>query len=79
MRGYLVLLKNETRKRYDARMSAGAAAADIRLGTYDNWIGPERIVLDVQRCYDEFGGTLTPDVNVAGIRRATEEYNAARK
>jgi glyoxylase-like metal-dependent hydrolase (beta-lactamase superfamily II) len=79
MRDYLALLKNESRRRYDAKMSAGAAAADIRLGKYDNWIGPERIVLDVQRCYDEFAGTLTPDVNVAGINRATEEYNAARK
>jgi glyoxylase-like metal-dependent hydrolase (beta-lactamase superfamily II) len=79
MRDYLALLKNESRRRYDAKMSAGAAAADIRLGKYDNWIGPERIVLDVQRYYDEFAGTLTPDVNLAGINRATEEYNAARK
>ena len=79
MRDYLVRLKSESRRRYDAKMTAGAAAADIRLGKYDNWIGPERIVMDVQRCYDEFGGMLTPDVNVAGIRRATEEYNAARK
>lgn len=37
------------------------------------------IVLDVQRFYDECGGTLTPDVNTAGIPRATEEDNAARK
>ena len=79
MRDYLVLLKREARRRYDAKMSAGAAAADIRMGKHDNWIGPERIVLNVQRLYDEFAGTLTPDVNTAGIRRATEEYNAARK
>ena len=61
--------KNETRKRYDAKVTAGAAAADIRMGKYDYWIGPERIVLDGQRWYDEYGGTLTPDVNGAGIRR----------
>jgi len=79
MRDYLVLLKRETRRRYDAKLTAGAAAADIRMGKYDNWIGPERIVMDVQRLYDEFAGTLTPDVNTAGIRRATDEYNAARK
>ncbi len=79
MRDYLVLLKTETRKRYDAKVTAGAAAADIRLGKYDNWIGPERIVLNVQRFYDEFSGALTPNVNTAGIQRATEEYNAARK
>jgi cyclase len=79
MRDYLVLLKRESRRRYDAKMTAGAAAADIRMGKYDNWIGPERIVMDVQRFYDEFAGALTPDVNTAGIRRATDGYNAARK
>ena len=52
MRDYLVRLKAETRRRYDARMTAGAAAAEIRMGKYDNWIGPERIVMDVQRFYD---------------------------
>jgi glyoxylase-like metal-dependent hydrolase (beta-lactamase superfamily II) len=78
MRDYLVLLRGEAKKRYDAKMTAGAAAADIRLGKYDNWIGPERVVLDVQRLYSEFAGMLTPDVDVAGIRRATEEYNSAR-
>ena len=79
MRDYLVRLKQETRRRYDARMSAGAAAADIRMGKYDNWVGPERIVMDVQRFYDEFDGTLRPAVNTAGIREATEVYNAARE
>lgn len=78
MRGYLTLLKGEARKRYDTKVPAGRAAADIRLGKYDNWIGPERIVMDVQRFYAEFAGTLTPDVDVEGIRRATEEYNSTR-
>jgi len=79
MRDYLVRLKVEARTRYDAKIPAGTAAADIRMGKYDNWIGPERIVLNVQRFYDEFGGTLTPDVNTAGIQHATGEYNAVRK
>jgi cyclase len=78
MRDYLVRLKSEARTRYDAKMTAGIAVADIRMGKYDNWIGPERIVLNVQRFYDEFAGTLTPDINVSGIQRATVEYNAAR-
>jgi len=79
MRGYLELLKVEARKRYDAKMTAGAAAADIRLGKYDNWIGPERIIMDTQRFYLDFGGKLTPDQDTAGMRQATEEYNAAKK
>jgi len=79
MRGYLALLKGEARRRYDARVSAGAAAADISLGKYDNWIGPERIIMDTQRFYLEFAGKLTPDVDAEGIRQATEEYNAAAR
>jgi glyoxylase-like metal-dependent hydrolase (beta-lactamase superfamily II) len=79
MRDYLVLLKKEARARYDANMTAGRAAADIRMGKYDNWVGPERIVMDTARFYDEFAGTLRPEVNSDAIRRATEEYNAAKK
>jgi glyoxylase-like metal-dependent hydrolase (beta-lactamase superfamily II) len=78
MQEYLIVLKREARKRYDARMTAGAAAADIRMGKFDNWIGPERIIMDTVRFYDEFAGTLVPDMNVEGTRKATEEYNAIK-
>ena len=80
MRGYLELLKVEARKRYDSGiMSPGKAAADIKMGRYDNWIGPERIVMDTVRFYHEFAGTLVPDMDGPGTRRATEEYNAIKK
>jgi cyclase len=78
MQEYLVVLKREARRRYDARMTAGAAAADIRMGKFDNWIGPERIIMDTVRFYDEFAGTLVPDVNTEATRKATEEYNAIK-
>jgi cyclase len=79
MRGYLELLKIEAKKRYDAKMSIGEAAADIKMGKYENWIGPERIVMDTQRLYAEFSNTLTPEFDVAGLRKATDEYNAVIK
>jgi cyclase len=79
MQDYMVVLKREARRRFDAKMSAGAAAADIRMGKFDNWVGPERIVMDTARLYDEFAGTLKPDMNGEGIRTATEAYNAAKK
>jgi len=79
MRGYLELLKVEARKRYDAKLTAGQAAADIRMGKYENWIGPERIIMDTQRFFLEFSNTLTPDVDVEGLRNATNEYNAIKK
>ncbi len=78
MRGYLELLKIEARKRYDARLSPGRAAADIRMGKYENWIGPERIIMDTVRFYAEFAGTLTPPVDTQGIAAATQEFNAVK-
>lgn len=78
MRGYLELLKVEARKRYDSKMTAGRAAADIRMGKYENWIGPERIIMDTVRFYAEFAGSLTPAVDVEGNRIATEEFNRVR-
>ncbi len=78
MADYLRLLKVESKKRWDAKMTAGAAAADITLGRFDNWIGPERIIMDTVRFYMEYDGTLVPDVNGDGIRKATEEYNSIK-
>lgn len=78
MADYLRILKVEAKKRYDAKMTPGAAAADITLGKFDNWIGPERIIMDTVRFYMEFDGKLTPAVNVEGNRQATEEYNAIK-
>lgn len=75
MAEYFKVLKVEARKRYDLKMSAGAASAEIRLGRFDNWIGPERLIMDTVRWYAEWNGTLTPDYNAAAVREATIEYN----
>jgi cyclase len=75
MAGYFRVLGVEARKRYDKKMTPGAAAAEIRLGRFDNWIGPERLIMDVVRWYEEWDDTLTPDYNSAAVRQATLEYN----
>ena len=75
---YFVVLKREAKRRFDRGMSAGSAAADIVMGRFDNWIGPERIVMDTVRLYAEFSGTLVPSVDVEGNRKATEEYDAIK-
>jgi len=75
---YFKFLKGEVRKRYDAKMSAAAAAADIKMGKYDNWMGPERIVMNTVRLYDEFKGTLSPDIDVEGTKQAILEYNSIK-
>src|SRR6266852_2046233 len=79
MANYFRVLGVEARKRYDAKMSPGAAAAEIRLGRFDNWIGPERLIMDVVRWYEEWDNTLTPDYNAMAVREATIEYNEVKK
>ena len=78
MAEYFRTLQREVRKRYNAKMTPGRAAAEIKLGKFDNWIGPERIVMNTVRLYNEFKGTGGPDFDVEGTRRATDEYNALR-
>ena len=75
---YFRFLKTEAKKRYDAGMSAGAAAADIQMGRFDNWMGPERIVMNTVRFFDEFKGTLTADIDLEGTKQAIVEFNAIK-
>lgn len=49
--GWSSTLGVDARKRYDAKMTAGAAAAEMRLGRFDTWIGPERLIMDVVGWY----------------------------
>ncbi|MBI4636156.1 MAG: MBL fold metallo-hydrolase [Candidatus Rokubacteria bacterium] len=56
MRDYLVLVRREARKRFDAGMSPEDAARDIKLGVYASWREAERILPNVMRCYQEFRG-----------------------
>ncbi len=76
MNEYFRVLKVEAKKRYDAGMSAGRAAADINMGKFVNWMGPERIVMNTVRLYDEFKGTLKPDIDMDGTKQAIAEYDA---
>ena len=75
---YFRFLKPEVKKRYDAKMSPGAAAADLKMGKYDNWMGPERTVMNTVRLYDEFKGTLTSDIDVEGTKQAILEFNSIK-
>jgi cyclase len=79
MRGYLEVLKHESRLRFDRGLSAGAAAAQIRLGKYDNWVGPERLVMGVQRFYQEFRGQLGTEADMSALTEATRDYNDSKR
>ena len=60
VRDYLVYVRDEARKRFDAGLSARDAALDIRLGDYSSWLDSERIAVNVVTLYREFGDTSPP-------------------
>ena len=79
MRSYLEVFKREARKRYDAGLTPGQAAADISLGPFDSWVGAsDRMAMNAVRLYHEFDGTLVPDADVKGMEKADAEYAAIR-
>src|SRR5262245_37811756 len=45
--GYLI--QREVKRRFEAGMTAGRAAAEIDLGRYQTWAGPGRIAIDMAR------------------------------
>ncbi|GGD77146.1 MBL fold metallo-hydrolase [Croceicoccus mobilis] len=53
---YLVYIQAEARKRFDAGMPIEEAIQDIALGEFEDWGGSERIVVNLNRLYCEFGG-----------------------
>ena len=54
LKDYLLFVRAESRKRFDAGMAYGEAGRDIDPGAYADWIDRERIVLNVYACYREF-------------------------
>ena len=61
MRDYLVYVRDETKKRFDAGMPVFEAALDISLADYDSWGDAERIVVNVATLYKEFAADSTPN------------------
>ncbi len=57
VRDYLVYIRGEANKRYQAGLPMYEAAMDISLTDYDNWGDAERIVINVATLYREFGST----------------------
>jgi hypothetical protein len=57
VRQYLEYVRDQARARYDAGMSAFDAARDIELQEFASWSDPERIAVNVDSLFREFGGT----------------------
>ncbi len=73
MRAYFAWLTREARARFDAGMAAGEAALDIPLGEFAGWSDPERIVVNVDTLYREYGAPqAAPDT--LGLLQGMSEY-----
>jgi glyoxylase-like metal-dependent hydrolase (beta-lactamase superfamily II) len=55
VKDYLSYVDRETRKRFDAGMSWKEAARDIALGDFSAWLDAERIAINVNTLYREYG------------------------
>ncbi len=56
LKAYLVYVREESRRHFDAGLTTLEAAKRIDLGPYANWTEPERILFGVERAYREFRG-----------------------
>lgn len=80
MRDYFVIQKREAKKRHEAGVSPGRAAAEIDMGKYELWARPERAPTNIARLYDEFDGNiLSPSDPDKRRAAAMEEYLRLRK
>jgi glyoxylase-like metal-dependent hydrolase (beta-lactamase superfamily II) len=82
VRDYLVYIRDEAAKRYEAGLSAFDAARDIDMSDYDSWGDGERIVVNVATLYKEFSGERTANDAAALFgqmaRLATDRRPASR-
>lgn len=61
LKGYFEYMTVETRRRFDAGMSASDAARDIDVSPYSRWGEAERMVVNVLSLYRDFGADLPAD------------------
>ena len=73
-----VIQSREGKKRYDAGVSPGRAAAEIDMGKYELWARPERAATNMVRLYAEFAGNIHPEEDPGTLRPAVAEYAALR-
>jgi cyclase len=64
---YLRLVKRVSKSHFAQGASVEDASRAVRLGEYADWVDPERVMVNVQRLYQEFRGELpTPRTKTLG-------------
>ncbi len=77
MKAYLVYVHAESKRFFDAGLSALEAAKRIDLGPYAGWTEPERLVFNVERAYRECRSEpLDAPVDVMAIASAIHELRS---
>ena len=62
---YLRLVKRVSKSHFDQGASVEDASRAVRLGEFADWVDPERVMINVQRLYQEFRGELPKARNVS--------------
>jgi cyclase len=74
MKAYLAYVRSESKRSFDAGLSALDAAKKIDLGPYASWTEPERLIFNVERAYREFRGeAFDAPIDVMAIFRGMYE------
>jgi cyclase len=61
LKGYFEYLTAQARVRFDAGMTPLEAARDLDLGPYRDWGQPERLVVNINALYRDFGAVVPSD------------------
>lgn len=77
MRDYLVFIRDEARRYYEAGLPYDEAAQKVNFGSFSGWLDPERIVINFASLYREFSGSkMQPDRMV--LFEQMKRYREAR-
>jgi glyoxylase-like metal-dependent hydrolase (beta-lactamase superfamily II) len=80
MREYLIYVRGESKRFFDAGLTALEAAKRIDLGPYADWNEPERIVFNVERAYRELRGEpYDAPIDIGAILRGVGALRASRQ
>ncbi|HEY8514518.1 MAG TPA: MBL fold metallo-hydrolase [Candidatus Binatia bacterium] len=83
MRDYLIYVRDESRRHFDAGRTVEEAALRIDLGPYAGWAESERIVFNVDRAYREFRGepydAPLDFVGLAAVSAKVREHHRAAR
>jgi cyclase len=74
---YFEYITREAKRRYEAGMGVVEAACDIDLKPFDGWLDPERIIVNVNTLYKEFGAV--DGLTMTELRGAMWKYRNQRQ